>query len=120
MARLQSLPSWQERRANGPRFHERMPRGAHEVIGKIERDPITILKASSAGRIAMLIPLRYGRMFTSPFAFYCGSERLQAHDLAATPITGMRMQICGDCHLSNFRRLRDAGACTHLRSERFR
>ena len=49
-----------------------------------------------------LIPIRYGRMLQSPFAFYRGAAAVMAADLAVTPITGLRVQACGDCHLANF------------------
>jgi uncharacterized protein (DUF2252 family) len=65
-------------------------------------DPIALLKASSEDRLPQLIPLRYGRMLHSPFAFYRGAAVLMAADLAATPATGLRVQACGDCHLLNF------------------
>ncbi|AQH00416.1 hypothetical protein A9R05_15550 [Burkholderia sp. KK1] len=94
--------SWQERRAIGRAARERTPRGAHEAIGDIDRDPIELLRSSSKGRVEALVPLRYGRMLVSPFTFYRGSAILQAHDLAATPGSGIAIQICGDCHLSNF------------------
>ncbi|SAK71177.1 hypothetical protein AWB78_02854 [Caballeronia calidae] len=94
--------SWQQRRANGRAARERTPRGAHEAIGDIDRDPIELLRMSSKGRVEALIPLRYGRMLVSPFTFYRGSAILQAHDLAITPASGIDIQICGDCHLSNF------------------
>ena len=94
--------SWQERRALGRAARERIPRGAHDAIGDIDRDPVDLLRASSEGRVGALIPLRYGRMLASPFTFYRGSAILQAHDLAATPDSGIDIQICGDCHLSNF------------------
>ncbi|SAK56119.1 hypothetical protein AWB82_02194 [Caballeronia glebae] len=94
--------SWQERRANGRAGRERTPRAAHEAIGDIDRDPIELLRISSKGRVDALIPLRYGRMLVSPFTFYRGSAIVQAHDLAATPDSGIAIQICGDCHLSNF------------------
>ncbi|KXU95172.1 hypothetical protein CR51_25500 [Caballeronia megalochromosomata] len=94
--------SWQERRAIGRAARERTPRGAHEAIGDVDRDPIELLRMSSKGRVDALIPLRYGRMLVSPFTFYRGSAILQAHDLAATPDSGIVIQICGDCHLSNF------------------
>lgn len=74
----------------------------HEAIGDIDRDPIELLRSSSKGRVEALVPLRYGRMLVSPFTFYRGSAILQAHDLAATPDSGIAIQICGDCHLSNF------------------
>jgi uncharacterized protein (DUF2252 family) len=37
-----------------------------------------------------------------PFAFFRGSAIVRADDLAATPISGIRVQACGDCHLMNF------------------
>ncbi|GJH19656.1 DUF2252 domain-containing protein [Caballeronia novacaledonica] len=94
--------SWQERRALGRAARERTPRGAHDAIGDVDRDPIELLQMSSEGRVDALIPLRYGRMLVSPFTFYRGSAILQAHDLATTPDSGIAIQICGDCHLSNF------------------
>lgn len=54
------------------------------------------------GRVKRLVPLRYGRMLASPFAFFRGSAIIQAHDLAGTPHSGLVQQICGDCHLMNF------------------
>jgi uncharacterized protein (DUF2252 family) len=94
--------SWQQRRATGRAARERTPRSAQEAIGDIDRDPIELLRISSEGRVRALIPLRYGRMLVSPFTFYRGSAILQAHDLATTPDSGIAIQICGDCHLSNF------------------
>ena len=49
-----------------------------------------------------LVPIRYGRMMQSPFAFYRGAAAIMAADLAYTPVTGIRVQACGDCHLLNF------------------
>jgi uncharacterized protein (DUF2252 family) len=66
------------------------------------RDPIRILQASSEGRLAELVPIRYGRMLRSPFTFLRGSAGLMACDLASTPTTRLRVQACGDCHLMNF------------------
>jgi uncharacterized protein (DUF2252 family) len=60
------------------------------------------LKQSSQGRIPELIPIRYGRMLQSPFAFYRGAALNMAADLVHTPVTGLRVQACGDCHLLNF------------------
>ncbi len=54
------------------------------------------------GRIAELIPIRYGRMLRSPFTFYRGSAMSMATDLATTPTSGLRVQACGDAHLINF------------------
>jgi uncharacterized protein (DUF2252 family) len=66
------------------------------------RDPIEVLKASDQGRIPELLPIRYGRMKKSPFAFYRGAAALMALDLFRTPSTGLRVQACGDCHVANF------------------
>src|SRR5205814_4452753 len=49
-----------------------------------------------------LVLIRYGRMLVSPFTFYRGAAKLMAHDLVATPRSGLRVQCCGDAHLSNF------------------
>jgi len=65
-------------------------------------DPVEILIESSKGREAHLIPIRYGRMLKSPFAFYRGAAGIMAADLAAAPATGVYVQSCGDCHLVNF------------------
>ncbi len=65
-------------------------------------DPIRLLIESDAGRIPKLLPIRYGRMRQSPFAFLRGAAGLMAFDLAGTPRTGLRVQACGDCHIMNF------------------
>ena len=49
-----------------------------------------------------LLPLRHGRMVRSAFTFYRGSALAMAQDLASTPTSGIRVQCCGDAHLSNF------------------
>ncbi|MDQ0142428.1 DUF2252 domain-containing protein [Cupriavidus necator] len=92
----------QTRRERGKALRRQVPRGAHQTIGQVDRDPVALLQASSEGRVPRLVPLRYGRMIQSPFAFFRGSAILQAHDLAGTPDSGLTMQICGDCHLANF------------------
>jgi uncharacterized protein (DUF2252 family) len=84
------------------RGRRKAPRSSHSAIGNVHRDPVELLQVSSAGRVERLIPLRYGRMIASPFAFYRGSAIVQAHDLAGTPHSGLTFQICGDCHLANF------------------
>ncbi|MGA8533392.1 MAG: DUF2252 domain-containing protein [Candidatus Tumulicola sp.] len=65
-------------------------------------DPLVLLEESNAGRIPGLIPLRYARMAQSPLAFLRGSAIVQARDLAGAPVSGVIVQLCGDCHLSNF------------------
>ena len=73
--------------------------GLHESGG---RDAIALLSASNKGRIAELLPTRFGRMLPSPFAFYRGAAMLMAHDLAQTSRCAVTVQLCGDAHLSNF------------------
>ncbi len=90
------------RRERGKAVRRQVPRGDHVAIGNVDRDPIELLQISSTGRVPRLVPLRYGRMIESPFAFYRGSAIIQAHDLAGTPNSGITLQICGDCHLANF------------------
>ena len=58
--------------------------------------------AAEKGRLPDLLPLRHGRMVRSPFTFYRGSALAMAADLASTPVSGIRVQCCGDAHLSNF------------------
>ncbi len=64
--------------------------------------PISLLQAQDEGRIKDLLPIRYGRMLESPFAFLRGSAVVMASDLAGTPTTGIQAILCGDAHLSNF------------------
>lgn len=66
------------------------------------QDPVEILVKQSSGRLPELVPLRYGRMSSSPFAFFRGAAAVMAADLAATVTSGIRVQLCGDAHVSNF------------------
>jgi uncharacterized protein (DUF2252 family) len=93
-----------ERRAVGRGMREAVPRASHAgwKPAKNRRDPIELLSESNAGRIPQLIPVRFGRMSQSPFAFYRGSAAVMAADLASTPVSGLRVQSCGDAHLMNF------------------
>lgn len=93
-----------ERIAAGKGLRDSVRRSTHAVWTEPTRgrDPIAVLEASNEGRVPELIPIRYGRMLRSPFAFLRGSAALMARDLAGTPTTGIRVQACGDCHLLNF------------------
>jgi uncharacterized protein (DUF2252 family) len=93
-----------ERRASGKALRDSVPRDSHGLwkAPKHRRDPIDILNASNTGRQPDLVPIRFGRMMQSPFAFYRGSAAVMAADLATTQVTGIRVQACGDAHLSNF------------------
>jgi uncharacterized protein (DUF2252 family) len=61
-----------------------------------------VLERQATTRLPELVPIRYGRMLSSPFACYRGSAAIMAADLAAGPDSGLRVQLCGDAHLSNF------------------
>lgn len=93
-----------DRAAVGKKLREKVPREWHGAWKgfKHRPDPIDILRKSDAGRMKELVPIRYGRMLESPFAFYRGSAGLMASDLSRTPNTGLIVQACGDCHLMNF------------------
>jgi uncharacterized protein (DUF2252 family) len=66
------------------------------------RDPIGLLLGQAASRVPELVPIRHGRMMVSPFTYYRGAALPMAADLAGTPTSGLRVQLCGDAHLSNF------------------
>lgn len=93
-----------EHEAVGKALRDSVPRDAHAAWKKPggRVDPIAFLQASDAERLPELVPIRWGRMLASPFAFYRGSAGLMAADLAKTPSPGLRVQACGDCHLMNF------------------
>lgn len=97
-------PSVKERLAAGKALREKVPRTSHGQwkLPPGRRDPIELLKHTDQGKLADLLPIRYGRMSQSPFAFLRGAAALMAADLAATPATGIRVQACGDCHVANF------------------
>jgi uncharacterized protein (DUF2252 family) len=65
-------------------------------------DPVALLEQQAESRVPGLVPVRYGRMLVSPFTFYRGAALIMANDLAATPVSGVTVQLCGDAHLSNF------------------
>jgi uncharacterized protein (DUF2252 family) len=97
-------PTVQERMAMGKALRDRVGRGEHAKWKVTAHRPevIALLKKSDAGRVETLLPIRYGRMRQSPFAFYRGAAMLMAADLSGTPSTKVRVQACGDCHLLNF------------------
>jgi len=93
-----------ERRSNGKALRDSVPRASQAgwKAPKERNDPIRLLIESNAGRMGSLVPIRFGRMAASPFAFFRGSAALMAADLATTPVSGIRVQACGDAHLMNF------------------
>ncbi len=100
--RLASSPA--ERYAAGKALRKACPRESHAAwkapAGR--KDPIEMVLAAETGRLPELLPLRHGRMVQSAFTFYRGSALPMAADLATTPTSGVRVQCCGDAHLSNF------------------
>jgi hypothetical protein len=93
-----------ERAAIGKAMRSEVPRSSHASWQRASSrsDPITLLEEQAAGRVPELLPIRYGRMSASPFAFFRGAAYIMACDLATSPKTGLRVQLCGDAHLSNF------------------
>ncbi|HET8893092.1 MAG TPA: DUF2252 domain-containing protein [Gaiellaceae bacterium] len=79
------------------------PRSCHAALDlSPDRDPIGILIAQGVTRVQELLPIRYGRMLASPFAFYRGAAAVMANDLAPSPNSGLRVGLVGDAHLANF------------------
>jgi uncharacterized protein (DUF2252 family) len=93
-----------ERAAAGKEARSRVPRSAHAGWEPpSDRDePVDVLERQASSRVPQLLPIRYGRMAVSPFTFYRGAAAVMAADLAATPTSGLRVQMCGDAHLANF------------------
>lgn len=81
-----------------------VPRESHAgfTVAPDRLDPIDILEKQGQTRTPQLVPIRYGRMAASPFAFYRGAAAVMAADLATTPDSGLHVQACGDAHLVNF------------------
>jgi uncharacterized protein (DUF2252 family) len=102
---LVSRPSRAELIARGEQMRKNCPRRSHAVwqAPANRPDPVQLVEEGDQGRIPELIPLRHGRMMQSPFTYYRGAALAMAVDLAALPITGVRVQACGDAHLGNFR-----------------
>jgi uncharacterized protein (DUF2252 family) len=93
-----------DRTEAGKALRKQVPRGSHRGWSPApdRPDPISLLQAQDEGRIEHLLPIKYGRMLESPFAFLRGSAVVMAADLAKTPATGIEVMLCGDAHLSNF------------------
>jgi len=95
-------PPRAERLSAGEALRKQVRRAAHAGWKPGRRDPIAILRQDDQGRLEELLPIRYGRMCFSPLAFLRGAASVMAADLAPTPVTGLRVQACGDAHLLNF------------------
>src|SRR5262245_47164621 len=92
-----------QRDAEGKAARARVPlRSLGELDPAADRDPVGLLLRQAESRVADLVPVRHGRMLTSPFAFYRGAAVVMAADLGRSQSSGLRVQLCGDAHLANF------------------
>ena len=97
-------PSVEERASKGKGYRTNTPVASHtEWKPASDRpDPVALLEEQNLTREQDLVPVRHGRMLASPFTFYRGAAKIMAADLKDTPRAGLRVQLCGDAHLSNF------------------
>ena len=93
-----------DRVERGRRARTHLPRTSHGdwAPASDRPDPIAILEQQGTTRVADLVPIRYGRMAASAFAFYRGAAAVMAADLGARERSGLHVQLCGDAHLANF------------------
>src|ERR1700741_2917702 len=93
---IQALP--EGRLEAGRALRAKVPRKTHGLwkVPPNRPDPVQLLMDSDQGRIAKLLPIRYGRMSKSPFTFLRGAAAIMAFDLAQTPTTRLHVQACGD------------------------
>ncbi len=93
-----------DRAARGKAARAAVPRESHAVFDPPAGRPdvVGLLEQQAQSRVPELVPIRYGRMLVSPFAYFRGAALPMASDLARTPTTGLVVQACGDAHLSNF------------------
>ena len=99
-----SAGTFKDRYAAGKALRETCPRDSHAVwkLPAGRPDAVETVLAAEKGRVPELLPLRHARMVRSAFTFYRGSALAMAQDLASTPTSRIRVQCCGDAHLSNF------------------
>jgi len=97
-------PSIDERKAKGTEARDQAPLSSHTKWSPAadRPDPVALLSEQDKTREQDLVPVRHGRMMVSPFTFYRGAATVMAADLAPTPVAGLKVQLCGDAHLSNF------------------
>ena len=101
---VNTKPAVEARAALGKSLRKAVPRSSHGdwTPAPDRPNPISLLQAQDKGRLQHLLPIKYGLMLESPFAFLRGSAVVMASDLANTPVTGLDVVLCGDAHLSNF------------------
>ncbi len=93
-----------ERAGFGRQARAKVPRRRHAAWEPApdRTDPLEILALQGTTRVPDLLPIRYGRMAASAFAFFRGAAAVMAADLAHGDHTGLKVQLCGDAHLVNF------------------
>ncbi len=103
-ARESVFVSPEEWAARGRAMRQDVPRSSHASWQPAadRPDPIALLEEQAESRVPELVPIRHGRMLVSPSTFYRGAAFIMAADLAATPVSGLNVQLCGDAHLLNF------------------
>ena len=104
-------PTPAERAERGLAARAVLPRDqqAELVLPAGRRELVSVVQEQDRDMVPELVPVRHGRMMTSPFAFLRGSAAVMAADLGAAPVSGIGVQLCGDAHLSNFGLFRSAG-----------
>jgi hypothetical protein len=100
---LSAHPAREQSAAAGKAARRLAPLASHrDFSAAASRDPVGLLLGQARSRVPELVPVRHGRMLVSPFAYYRGAALPMAADLAAMRASGLRVQLCGDAHLSNF------------------
>ena len=99
--RMSTIQECQDR---GRALREQVPRSSHGIWKPVSSrpDPISLLQEHDKNHLKKFLPIKYGRMLESPFAFMRGAAVVMSADLATTPVTGLQTQLCGDAHLVNF------------------
>jgi uncharacterized protein (DUF2252 family) len=100
---LGAHPVRQESVAAGKAARQQTPLASHrDFLVQASRDPIELLLGQAESRVPELVPVRHGRMLVSPWTYYRGAALPMAADLAGMKSSELRVQLCGDAHLSNF------------------
>lgn len=100
----ENMTTIQELHERSKSIREQVPLNIHAtwIPSPSRSDPISLLQEHDKNRLKHILPIKYGRMLESPFAFMRGAAAVMAADLATTPVTGLKVQLCGDAHLLNF------------------
>ena len=110
-----------ERVARGREARAETPRASQASFDTFPpRDPVELLELQAPSRVPELVPIRYGRMLVSPFAFFRGRAAIMAHDIASDSPDGSGGAALRRRAPRELRRLRLARARPRLRPERLR